>query len=62
MQSVNPFENHISELEVSGQKFKYFDIQKLNDPRVTQLPVSIKVLLECAMRNCNGFSVKQEDV
>jgi aconitate hydratase len=58
MQSVNPFETHVSELELQGQKYRYFDIQKLNDPRVASLPVSVKVLLECAMRNCNGFSVK----
>ncbi len=58
MQSENPFETHISELEHQGQKYRYFDLQKLNDARVTQLPISIKVLLECAMRNCNGFSVK----
>ena len=45
MQSVNPFETHLSELELEGQKYRYFDIQKLNDPRVTQLPISIKVLL-----------------
>ena len=34
MQSVNPFETHISELEFQGQKYRYFDLQKLNDPRV----------------------------
>jgi hypothetical protein len=34
MQSENPFQNHISEFESEGQKYKYFDLQKLNDPRV----------------------------
>jgi aconitate hydratase len=62
MQTENPFDAHLSTLEVDGQTFKYYDLHKLNDPRVAQLPVSIKVLLECAMRNCNGFSVKKEDV
>ncbi len=45
MQSENPFETHISELEHQGQKYRYFDLQKLKDARVSQLPVSIKVLL-----------------
>ena len=34
MQSENPFQSHISELELHGQKYKYFDLNKLNDVRV----------------------------
>jgi len=34
----------------------------LNDPRVEKLPFSIRVLLECALRNCDDFNVKKTDV
>lgn len=29
---------------------------------MARLPVSIKVLLECAIRNCDGFSITPNDV
>ena len=31
-------------------------------PGIDRLPVSIKVLLECALRNCDGFLVEKADV
>ena len=34
MQSENPFETHISELKIEDKKYRYFDLQKLNDKRV----------------------------
>lgn len=58
----NPYETLISELPIGGKTYRYFDLAKLNDDRVKQLPVSIKVLLECAIRNCDGFSIAQKDV
>ncbi|XP_034444854.1 iron-responsive element-binding protein 2 isoform X1 [Hippoglossus hippoglossus] len=41
---------------------KFFNPQKLNDPRYDKLPLSIRVLLEAAIRNCDGFYTKKEDV
>ncbi|XP_024912235.1 iron-responsive element-binding protein 2 [Cynoglossus semilaevis] len=41
---------------------KYFNPQKLNDPRYEKLPLSIRVLLEAAIRNCDGVYTKTEDV
>uniref|UniRef100_A0A8C5CF77 Iron-responsive element binding protein 2 n=1 Tax=Gadus morhua TaxID=8049 RepID=A0A8C5CF77_GADMO len=41
---------------------KFFNPQKLNDPRYGKLPLSIRVLLEAAIRKCDGFYVKEEDV
>lgn len=58
----NPFDNLLTEIEIAGAKYRYYDIKKLNDDRVTRLPVSIKVLLECAIRNCDGFSITEKDV
>ncbi|KAM3609020.1 uncharacterized protein V6R79_008569 [Siganus canaliculatus] len=43
-------------------KLKFFNPQKLNDPRYDKLPLSIRVLLESAIRNCDGFYMKEEDV
>ncbi|CAL1594687.1 unnamed protein product [Knipowitschia caucasica] len=41
---------------------KFFNPQKLNDVRYDKLPLSIRVLLESAIRNCDGFYTKEEDV
>ncbi|KAM8891951.1 iron-responsive element-binding protein 2 [Spinachia spinachia] len=41
---------------------KFFNPQKLNDPRYDKLPLSIRVLLEAAIRNCDGFHTKEADV
>ncbi|XP_056273121.1 iron-responsive element-binding protein 2 [Pseudoliparis swirei] len=43
-------------------KIKFFNPQKLNDPRYDKLPLSIRVLLEAAIRNCDGVYTKEEDV
>ncbi|GLD46679.1 iron-responsive element-binding protein 2 [Lates japonicus] len=43
-------------------RIKFFNPQKLNDPRYDKLPLSIRVLLEAAVRNCDGFYTKKEDV
>uniref|UniRef100_A0A674MR79 Iron-responsive element-binding protein 2 n=1 Tax=Takifugu rubripes TaxID=31033 RepID=A0A674MR79_TAKRU len=40
----------------------FFNPQKLDDPRYDKLPLSIRVLLEAAIRNCDGFYTKEEDV
>ncbi|XP_059191575.1 iron-responsive element-binding protein 2 [Centropristis striata] len=41
---------------------KFFSPQKLNDPRYDKLPLSIRVLLEAAIRHCDGFYTTEEDV
>ncbi|XP_045893534.1 iron-responsive element-binding protein 2 [Micropterus dolomieu] len=43
-------------------EIKFFNPQKLNDPRYDKLPLSIRVLLEAAIRNCDGHYTKEEDV
>uniref|UniRef100_A0A8C9ZTG1 Iron-responsive element-binding protein 2 n=1 Tax=Sander lucioperca TaxID=283035 RepID=A0A8C9ZTG1_SANLU len=52
--------SHLIDTLKDGNKF--FSPQKLNDPRYDQLPLSIRVLLEAAIRNCDGFYTKEEDV
>uniref|UniRef100_A0A8C6UIN8 aconitate hydratase n=1 Tax=Neogobius melanostomus TaxID=47308 RepID=A0A8C6UIN8_9GOBI len=41
---------------------KFFNPEKLNDARYDKLPLSIRVLLESAIRTCDGFYTKEEDV
>ncbi|XP_070687172.1 iron-responsive element-binding protein 2 [Pempheris klunzingeri] len=43
-------------------RIKFFNPQKLNDQRYDKLPLSIRVLLEAAIRNCDGFYTREEDV
>ncbi|XP_062277410.1 iron-responsive element-binding protein 2 [Scomber scombrus] len=47
---------------LSDGKIQFFNPQKLNDPRYDKLPLSIRVLLEAAIRNCDGFYTKEEHV
>jgi aconitate hydratase len=43
-------------------EYTYFSLPDLGDARVNDLPFSIKILLEQALRNCDGFSVTALDV
>jgi len=60
--TVKSFENAKQELQVGDKKYTMFNITALNDDRVAKLPFSIRVLLEAAVRNCDNFNVKAEDV
>ncbi|KAG7230877.1 hypothetical protein INR49_024904 [Caranx melampygus] len=53
--------NHLIDTLQDGRT-KFFNPQKLNDPRYDKLPLSIRVFLEAAIRNCDGFYTKEEDV
>lgn len=58
MESANPFQNTLQEIQVDGNTYKVYSLPALNDPRVNKLPFSIRVLLESAVRNCDEFNVK----
>ncbi|XP_067140876.1 cytoplasmic aconitate hydratase-like isoform X1 [Centruroides vittatus] len=60
--SVNPFQYLLKPLEVNGSKYQYFDLLDLKDPKYERLPFSIRVLLEAAVRCCDNFHVKEDDV
>ncbi|XP_003747109.1 cytoplasmic aconitate hydratase [Galendromus occidentalis] len=63
MSSVNPFEAKcLKTIEIGGKQFKYFSLPDLGDARYADLPFSIRVLLESAVRNCDNFHVKESDV
>jgi aconitate hydratase len=48
-------------LNVNGEQFGIYKLQKVA-PDLQRLPYSIRVLLEAVLRNCDGFSVTEEDV
>ncbi|KAB2613617.1 aconitate hydratase [Pyrus ussuriensis x Pyrus communis] len=64
MASENPFKANLTSLpKPGGGEFgKFYSLPSLNDPRIDKLPYSIRILLESAIRNCDGFQVKKEDV
>lgn len=49
-------------LAQTKQGLNFYDINKLDPEKVNNLPYSIKVLLEAAVRNCDEFQVKTSDV
>ncbi|XP_033725426.1 cytoplasmic aconitate hydratase-like isoform X2 [Pecten maximus] len=49
-------------ISIEGKDFSFFNLTALNDSRYDKLPFSIRVLLESAVRNCDGFQVKRGDV
>ncbi|KAK9084822.1 hypothetical protein Sjap_025233 [Stephania japonica] len=64
MAAENAFKGILTSLSNpgGGEFGKYYSLPALNDPRVDKLPYSIKILLESAIRNCDGFQVTKEDV
>lgn len=59
---ANPFDTVKKELTVGESTYTYYSLPDLGDDRVAKLPYSIRVLLESAVRNCDGFNVRKEDV
>jgi aconitate hydratase len=60
----NPFGSRAS-LETQGGKLTLFRLDALTRQgigHVEKLPVSIKILLEACLRNCDGFEVTENDV
>jgi aconitate hydratase len=47
-------------LNVNGADYDYFDLNKLGDERLAQLPKSLKILLENQLRHFDGDSVNSD--
>ncbi|TRY85297.1 hypothetical protein DNTS_035792 [Danionella cerebrum] len=63
LQNEHPFCHLIDTLQIEPyEERRYFNPQKLSDVRYEKLPFCIRVLLESAIRKCDGFYVKAEDV
>lgn len=64
MATKNAYESILKTLSKpgGGEFGKYFSLPALDDPRIDRLPYSIRILLESAIRNCDGFQVLEKDV
>jgi aconitate hydratase len=63
--TANPY-NARKTLKTAAGSFTYFDLGALDAAKmgvgITRLPYSIRVLLEGLLRNCDGFTVTQDDI
>jgi len=60
----DPFQA-LGDLRTSSGAWKFFRLTRLEDlglTRLTDLPYSIRILLESVLRQCDGFSITEEDV
>lgn len=62
MASTNPYAATRRDLTVDGHTYHYYSLADLNDSRIAKLPFSIRILLESAIRNCDGFQVEKHHV
>lgn len=58
MSQPNPYDKLLTALGAN----KFYDFTKLNDERLNKLPISIRVVLEAAVRGCDEFLISSEDV
>ncbi|XP_037279507.2 cytoplasmic aconitate hydratase isoform X2 [Rhipicephalus microplus] len=62
MANVNPYSDCVRTLDVDGKKYRYYSLPDLGDAHYGHLPFAVRVLLESAVRHCDGFQVKKRDV
>ncbi|KAM9989592.1 hypothetical protein ACTFIY_005627 [Dictyostelium cf. discoideum] len=62
MTTNNPFDKVKDVLKSQDQTYNFYNLSKLQDPRIEKLPYSIRILLESAVRNCDNFEVHEKDV
>jgi len=60
--SSNPFDRLRKALPGSSSGQHFYDVSALDAARYAKLPFSVRVLLESAVRGCDGFRVKEGDV
>ncbi|KAL5240184.1 hypothetical protein ACI65C_007594 [Semiaphis heraclei] len=58
---TDPFEKFKKTINIGNKEYSYFDLPKFG-VEYDQLPFSIRVLLESAVRNCDNFQVTENDV
>ncbi len=64
MQAIKNRFSALSAMNFGGKKFQYCSLRALEEDfeNAAMLPFCIKVLLESALRNCDGLRVTEEDV
>ncbi|XP_076650973.1 cytoplasmic aconitate hydratase [Halictus rubicundus] len=61
MAGENPYNHLLKSVTIESKDYNYYDISSFGK-KYDRLPFSIRVLLESAIRNCDNFQVKAEDV
>jgi len=61
MSGPNPYSELLSEIQVEGQTYRYYNLPALGS-QYSSLPYSIRVLLESAIRHCDNFQILKSDV
>lgn len=61
MSKPNPYSYTFESFSLDNS-FNIVNLNRLNDNRILSLPYSIRILLEQAVRNCDEFSIKKEDI
>lgn len=49
----------------SGQNYSYYslpELEKKSGVKISRLPVSLRIVLESVLRNCDGLKVREEDI
>ena len=60
---ANDLFNTFSQLQVNGKQYGYYDLNRLPGAEsFHRLPYSIRILLEGALRNCDGKKISRQDV
>jgi len=52
----------VKEISIEGKRYRYASLKGLDDAKVQRLPFSIRILLENALRNYDGFSITDEHI
>lgn len=60
--SKNAFDPLRQKLNIAGKDIEYYSMAKLGDPRLEELPYSVRILLENALRNNDGFVFTEDTV
>jgi len=61
MSGRNPYSNLKASLDIDGTNYTFYNLPALGD-KYQELPYSIRVLLESAVRNCDNFQILETDV
>ncbi|XP_076242060.1 cytoplasmic aconitate hydratase [Calliopsis andreniformis] len=61
MAGDNPYNKLLKTIKVGTKEYKYYDVTSFGN-KYDRLPYSIRVLLESAVRNCDNFQTREQDV
>lgn len=58
----NPFDNFKRNIDVGGKTYSYYSMPAFKHPTYEKLPYCIRILLESAIRNCDGLTMTEKNV